>query len=149
VVWALRRMGAERIRIANRNVERAEGLARDLGGGRATAEPIDEARVPEGGLVVNCTSLGLHQGDPLPIGGQAMSGAEAVLDLVYPDTALVLAASRAGIRSEHGLGMLVHQGCFALQRWTGAVSDPAVLLAAAKEESRRRAGEPPGGQRRS
>jgi len=149
VAWALQRMGAERIRIANRSVERAEELVRTLGEGEATAESIDGARAPEGGLVVNCTSLGLRDGDPLPIGAQALAGAKAVLDLVYPDTALVLAARRAGIRAEHGLGMLVHQGCLAFERWTSRLPGPRVLAGAAAEETRRRKGEPPGGRRSS
>jgi len=149
VVWALRRMGVERIRIANRNVGRAEALARELGGGVAAAEGIAGAKAPGGGLVVNCTSLGLRGGDPLPIGGQALAGAEAVLDLVYPDTDLVLTARSAGLRAEHGLGMLVHQGCLAFRRWTNVAADPGTLITAATEESRRRAGEAPGGRRRS
>ena len=149
VAWALRRIGAERIRVANRTVERAEELVRGLGGGEATAEAIEQAKAPLGGLVVNCTSLGLREGDPLPVGAQALTGAAAVLDLVYPDTALVLAARRAGIRAEHGLGMLVHQGCLAFSRWTSVAADPRTLVTATAEESRRRAGEAPGGRRRS
>jgi shikimate dehydrogenase len=149
VVWALRRLGVDRIRIANRSVERAQELARTLGGGGASAEAADGARAAGGGLVVNCTSLGLRAGDPLPIGGQALAGAEAVLDLAYPDTDLVLAARSAGLRAEHGLGMLVHQGCLAFRRWTNVAADPGTLITAATRESRRRAGEAPGGRRRS
>jgi shikimate dehydrogenase len=139
VVWALREMGARRIRIANRDAARARELAR-RGGGGASAEPMAGAKAPRGGLVVNCTSLGLQAEDPPPLGPGAIAGAGAVLDLVYPETALVRAARTAAIPAEDGLGMLVHQGCLAFERWTGVHPDAGILHRAAREEADRRRG---------
>ena len=93
---------------------------------------------PSSGLVVQCTSLGLRAGDPLPLDAGALAGAAHVLDLVYPDTEFVRAARAAGVRADGGLGLLVHQGALSVQRWLGRVPDVGVMRAAAEAELRRR-----------
>lgn len=138
VVWALRDAGAGRIRIANRTPARAERIAAEgAAGSEVCAEPPG-GDAPPGGLVVNCTSLGLRPDDPPPIGRDALEGAAWVLDLVYPDTALVRLARGLGIPAEHGLGMLVHQGARSFELWTGEPADREAMLAAARAELERR-----------
>ena len=76
---------------------------------------------PWADLVVNATSLGLHEGDPLPWAPDALFRPEQVVyDLIYnrPTELLALAGSQ-GTLAIDGLGMLVHQGAQAAARWTG------------------------------
>jgi len=44
-----------------------------------------------------------------------------VCDLIYnpPETALLRVARSRGCRTTNGMGMLVHQGALAFERWTG------------------------------
>ena len=71
MVWALLTGGSPRVRIANRTLARADSVAREIGTAveatdRVEVEPTGGA-APAGGLCVNCTSLGLGEGDPLPL----------------------------------------------------------------------------------
>ncbi|MFN8179877.1 MAG: shikimate dehydrogenase [bacterium] len=136
VVWALLAAGCPRVRVANRSRARADALVR-AAPGRVVSEGPGGA-VPAGGLVVQCTSLGLRADDPLPLAGELLEGAGRVVDLVYPDTALVRAARERGVSASGGLGLLVAQGALAFERWTGQRPDARVLRAAAEAELLRR-----------
>jgi shikimate dehydrogenase len=109
--WALREAGAE-VAVWNRTPERAAALATELGVRAAAArEPAD--------ILVNATSVGLHDEDPaeeLPL-----VDAEVVVDLVYRKsrTALRRWAEARGARVVDGLEVLVCQGARSLERWTG------------------------------
>jgi len=141
IVWALLHAGCPRVRVANRTVARAEELAVSIGGtdagGRVTAE-TPGAAAPEGGLVVNCTSLGLRPGDAPPLAPALLAGAARYLDLVYPDPPGVRAAREAGVPAEGGAGLLVAQGARSFARWTGRAADAAAMRAAVDEAIRRR-----------
>jgi shikimate dehydrogenase len=119
-LWSLLAAGAS-VTIANRSADRARALqARfDPDGRRVrTAAPADaDGRGFD--VVVNATSLGLRDTDPLPLDPDRLAGAGAVLDLVYrpAGTELVRAAKRRGIRAADGTVMLLHQGAAAFERW--------------------------------
>ena len=82
-------------------------------------------------LVLNATSLGLRQGDPLPLPPErfALQKAGAVYDMIYQpvETPLLAAARRAGCRTANGLGMLLYQGARALEIWSGQPAPEAVM----------------------
>lgn len=105
--------------IANRTAERAaELLARFPSIARSgdAAEIAGDARI-----VVNATSLGLRDTDPLAFDPHALAGDAAVLDLVYSrqETRLVWEARASGRRAADGLSMLVGQGAAAFEWWLG------------------------------
>lgn len=136
VVWALLAAGCPRVRVANRSRLRADALARAAPGRIRPEEPGLPA--PAGGIVVQCTSLGLHAGDPLPMEPDLLAGAGRVVDLVYPETPLVHAARAQGIPAADGLGLLVAQGALSFERWTSRRIDARVLRDAAEAELGRR-----------
>ena len=74
-------------------------------------------------LVLNATSLGLKEGEPLPVAERDFSlhAAGAVFDMIYrpAETPLLRLAKAAGCRVANGLGMLLHQGARALELWSG------------------------------
>jgi shikimate dehydrogenase len=129
VVWALREAGTA-VDVWNRTPERAERLARDLGA-RAVAE------VEPGGLLVNCTAVGLDAGEnpfaALPLEPGRMGEWEVVADLVYgeDETALARAAREAGARVVDGLEVLVRQGALSFECWTGVPAPLDAMRAAA------------------
>ena len=70
-------------------------------------------------IIINATPLGLKKGDPLPIDINLLKPRHVVCDLIYKNTPLLQRASRKGCRTLNGLGMLLWQGAFAFELWTG------------------------------
>jgi shikimate dehydrogenase len=119
--------GIGELRIANRSVEHAIELRDKLwGAGLKKVEvyppdALDEAaRGVE--VIVNATSLGMKDGDALPIPVEHLGEARAVCDAVYRpgrETALIREARKRGARVVTGQRMLLYQGVLAQQLWTG------------------------------
>jgi shikimate dehydrogenase len=115
--WALAGAGAD-VAVWNRTPERARALAADLG-----------VRAVEAGeraaIVVNCTSVGLHDPDAtfkaLPVDADELGAGSLVVDMVYRagGTRLLEAARTRGARVVDGLEILVAQGAASFERWTG------------------------------
>lgn len=153
-VAALLRAGAESVVVANRTIERAERLARDLSPiGVVGAEPWSKRAglAASSGLVVNATSIGLGSRDsPLderPLADAAIGGCRGLIDLVYGsgETELVQLASRAGLVAVDGLPMLVHQAAAAYEAFLGRPAPLGVMRdAAAKAAGREPAPRPAG-----
>ncbi len=117
VVFALRQRGA-RVAVANRTPARAAALGDPVEFSRAALEQA----AGESALIVNCTSLGLHeQGVPAELPADALGPGHVVVDVVYRPggTAWLAAAAARGARCVDGLGMLLHQGAAAFVEWTG------------------------------
>lgn len=70
-------------------------------------------------IIINATPLGLKKGDPLPIDVKLLKPKHVVCDLIYKNTPLLLKASGKGCKTLNGLGMLLWQGVFAFELWTG------------------------------
>ncbi len=90
------------------------------------------ADLPESGVLINATSLGLKKGDPPPISLRKFSQKLKVLDMVYnpPETQLLGEARERGMATANGLSMLVWQGARSLEIWTGR-EIPAMEMSAA------------------
>jgi shikimate dehydrogenase len=70
-------------------------------------------------LVVNATSLGLHEGDAEPLDLSILRHAGAAIDVVYRPggTAWIRRARALGVEAHDGLEMLIQQGAAAFERW--------------------------------
>jgi shikimate dehydrogenase len=55
-----------------------------------------------------------------------------VVDLTYRDTDLIEAARAMGLPTLDGLGMLVHQGVLAFERFTGRAAPVEIMWSAAR-----------------
>jgi shikimate dehydrogenase len=129
VAFSLARAGVGRLYLLNRTLARAVDLADRVRSCVPTCNV--QARecppawrpdvIPEVGLLVNTTSLGLRVTDPSLIDEEGLPPSTAVVDLIYrpAETPLLAAARRRGCRAVNGLGMLLHQGALAFERWTG------------------------------
>ncbi|MEE8521434.1 MAG: shikimate dehydrogenase [Gemmatimonadota bacterium] len=133
VVYGCVRQATAGVDVLNRTPSRASDLLRQLGhpaGARALPGVGDLAT--EGyDLIVNATSLGLRESDPLPLQLGGMR-AGAVLDLVYgpKGTRFVAAARDAGLKAEDGRRMLVEQAAAALEVWLGRPAPKEVMQGA-------------------
>lgn len=121
------------VQVYNRSAERAVGLVRawrSAGDVAAVDAERLAAAVARADWVVNATSVGMPggaAGSPLPPGVLPERG--AVVDLVYAPTPtpLVVAARTAGLATQDGRAMLVHQGAAAFTAWTGHQAPLAVM----------------------
>jgi|SRR5262245_13413636 len=122
VVFGLLERGIGRILLVNRTAERAATLRAQFGD---RVDPVRwgdlDALMPEAGLLVNATSLGMAGQPPLTIDLAHLPADAVVNDLVYAplETALLAAAISRGFRAVDGLGMLLHQAVGGFQRWFG------------------------------
>ena len=119
IAAALLDAGCPLVTLVNRSRERAEALARDLGGAVAVSEapPLEDAA-----LLVNTTSLGMQGQPPLAIDLAPLPEAAIVADIVYVplETPLLAAARARGLAGVDGLGMLLHQARPGFEAWFGA-----------------------------
>ncbi|MEK6583193.1 MAG: shikimate dehydrogenase [Nitrospirota bacterium] len=70
-------------------------------------------------IIINATPLGLKKNDPLPVDVNLLNPKHVVCDLIYKKTPLLEKASKKGCKTLNGLGMLLWQGVFAFELWTG------------------------------
>jgi shikimate dehydrogenase len=107
------------------------------GGDRAEAFALDNppTDLPEQGLLVNATSLGLKETDPAPFDVRILPKKWAVYDMVYnPDVTRLLQEARSqGLRATNGLSMLVHQGVRSLEIWSHVDVDAHSMMRAATQ----------------
>lgn len=85
--------------------------------------------VTEADLVVNATSLGLREGDPMPLSPEFLRPGQLVYDIVTHDTPLQRAATARGCTAATGLGMLLWQGAIAFEHWFRIPPDAAAMRA--------------------
>ena len=122
VVMALAERGAKEIRLVNRTIERAEMLARDLGGPIKPLAWDSRHDAVEGvNLVVNTTSQGMVGQGTLDLKLDRLPKSAVVSDIVYipKETPLLEAARKRGNPTVNGLGMLLHQARPAWEAWFG------------------------------
>ena len=128
IVVALALAGVRTICIANRTVSRAIALARDLSekiGVSIYGIGLDDSKLPNAvgtsQLIVNTASTSMDVRHPLLIDPEWLEPQTIVYDIVYtpPETRLLQAAVEKGCHTIGGLGMLVHQGAIAFEKWTG------------------------------
>ncbi len=109
IAFAMAEAGVASLSIANRTRAKSQDLARRL----ARAYPalpvdLDEPGTAAPDIVVNGTSLGLAEGDPLPLDASRLSAGQIVAEVIMQPrvTALLAAAQAKGCRIHYGLPML-------------------------------------------
>lgn len=131
VVVALLDAGVPEVIVVNRSLDRAEELARALGG-PITPRPWEERHslVADAALVVNTTVLGMTGQPPLEIDLARAAPRTIVTDIVYSplETPLLRMARAAGLVGVDGLGMLIHQARPGFAAWFGKSAYPSDAL---------------------
>lgn len=122
ILHALVVRGFRDIRVVNRTRDRAEELADRFGAG-VTAHATDALPdiLPDAGLLVNTTSLGMKGNDEMAADPARLPDRAIVTDIVYVplETPLLRAARARGLRTADGLGMLLHQAVPGFEKWFG------------------------------
>jgi shikimate dehydrogenase len=134
VAAALSREAVGELVVLNRTPDRARDLADRYADRLAIRTVADPAalRGERFELAINATSLGHHASDPLPLSPGAEVSFGAALDLVYSAgaTRWVDELRRRGVTAADGLGMLLHQGAAAFERWWGVPAPLDAMRAA-------------------
>jgi|SRR6185369_2095062 len=122
VLYGLLQRGARDIRLCNRTLARAQGLAHEFGSA-VRVVPWDERHDALDGvaMLVNATSQGMVGQSPLDLRLDKLPVHALVNDIIYipKETPLLVAARARGNRTVTGLGMLLHQGVPAWKAWFG------------------------------
>ena len=127
IVVALALAGLGSIYIVNRTKSKAVTLATALSdkiGVTMHGMGLDDTRLPnivaKSPLIVNTASASMDISHPLLIRPEWLNPQSIVYDIVYtpPETRLMKAAAENGCATVSGLGMLIHQGAIAFEKWT-------------------------------
>jgi shikimate dehydrogenase len=129
------REGAASLCLTDIDTARAQRLRKEIesvaAGVAVRTVPPDEAAAacPDADLVVQATPVGMKPTDPPLLKADAFREGQCVFDLVYmyPETAFMAEAGKAGAEAANGLGMLLHQGAHAYRIWTGEEPDVAAM----------------------
>jgi len=116
--YAVRKGGGTPV-ILNRTPEKAEALARSVGGDACPLPRIGRLRA-EG--LINATPAGMYpHTDGLPVPASCLGNFRRVIETVYNpyETKLLKAAQAAGCRTVKGIEMFVRQGAEQIRTWTG------------------------------
>ncbi|MDH5202021.1 MAG: shikimate dehydrogenase [Nitrospirota bacterium] len=99
---------------------KTENLIQDLKKIRDNISSVDTiVNAERYDIIINATPLGLKNEDPLPLHTSLLNPNQTVCDLIYKKTQLLQDASQKGCTTLNGLGMLLWQGAFAFELWTG------------------------------
>ncbi len=104
-----------KLNIANRNFSKAQNLAQLLsqktGFDRATAVALADCDASDADIVINSTSLGLKEDDPLPLPLDNLKEDAVVADIIMvpAQTKWLTAAKAAGLKVHYGRHMLDYQ----------------------------------------
>ena len=141
VVYALLTAGVAELGVYNRTPERAADALVDafahLGGVEVLEPNTLNAQVRGADGLINTTSVGMarggHDPDTSPLPGTGLPYQGFVCDIVYrpSKTRLLKDAEAAGLRTQNGLPMLIHQGAEAFRLWTGRDAPVEIMRRAA------------------
>lgn len=84
-------------------------------------DAVDYLDLKNADILINATPLGMKEDDPELLNPEILHSRILVYDLIYnpPQTKLLKAAKRMGVRVSNGLGMLLYQGIRSFNIWTG------------------------------
>jgi len=133
VAFALFDLGAQTIRIHDRDAGQMQRLADDLVRSGARIETIDKINVVEAmqtsSNICNCTPVGMHNhpGMPLPIAGFGRQN--WVFEAIYTPlkTEFALQAERSDIPVLYGSSLFLFQGLDAFELFTGRTATPETI----------------------
>jgi len=132
-------LGKEAKKVCLYDIEKkkAEQLIADLRNTLSTISTVDNiSKIDNFNIIINATPLGLKEEDPLPLDTTLLRPEQIVCDLIYKNTRLLKEAAKKECVVLNGLGMLLWQGVFAFELWTG-VTPPVDIMRDALYKSMR------------
>src|SRR3990170_3894705 len=122
------------ITIINRNYERAQSLATDVG---CLVRKFDETQAFDTDILINATPVGMFPKiNETPIDKNKLKPNMIVFDTIYNpiETKLLHDAKTQGCETINGLSMFVHQAAAQFKLWTGQMPSVEIIEAIACEK---------------
>ncbi len=135
IAFALLELGAEEIRIVERDLGKAQRLAESIRFAKPKCQVSVSGSVEDGTTgaqgLINCTPVGMVGHDGTPIAKELMTAARWAFDAVYTPvkTQFLRDASAAGLTVMSGYELFFHQGLDAFRLFCGQEIDQAALRA--------------------
>jgi len=100
------------------------------------AENIEALKLKEKDILINASSIGMKESDPLLVNPAQLHPGLFVYDLIYNplETKLLRLAKEQGLSYANGLGMLLYQGVEALNLWISPKKAPVEEMRRALEK---------------
>ncbi len=122
------RMACQKLWLVNRTLSKAQDLADQFNNQNQSqnsitaiepTSPTMKQATSQAQLIINATSLGLKDSDPMPISKDYLQSNQMVYDMIYSpqETQLLKEAQTKGAKTSNGLTMLLHQGVLAFEAW--------------------------------
>ncbi len=125
---------ASKVWLYDLDPQKADSLSQHLNKlKRNVSETVDKSLIKSGDffssidIIINATPLGLKADDPMPVSTNMLNNTHIVCDLIYKKTPLIREASKIGCKTLDGRGMLLWQGVFAFEIWTGVMPPVEVM----------------------
>ena len=137
ISFYIAKYGADSLTILNRNVEKADNLAKDVSSSNLINEVKSDSMseinsyVADADILIDTTPVGMHQNvddEPIVLADN-MHDDLVVFDAVYNpnDTVLIKEAVKAGAKPVYGIKMLLYQGAESFRIWTGCDAPVGVM----------------------
>jgi shikimate dehydrogenase len=140
--FILIKYGIKSLALFDIEAERAEKLASDLKAKGITVLKSDKSAefreaVSTADLLINCTPVGMKHSaseGQSPLDETLISPKSLFYDVVYNPikTPLLKSAEKVGAKAMGGLSMLVYQGAYAFELWTGRKAPVDIMMAKAR-----------------
>lgn len=129
ISFALKRAQFTDVSITNRTFRRAEELAKATGSSALLLTDA-EKRLGEFGIIIQTTSVGLADGEALPLSIVNLESGTLVADIIYNplETPFLREARKKQCNILNGVGMFVYQGAIAFEKWTGIKPDTEEMI---------------------
>ncbi|MEE1150889.1 MAG: shikimate dehydrogenase [Methanobrevibacter sp.] len=137
ISFYIAKYGADSLTILNRNVEKADNLAKDVSNSNlindVKSDSMSEinSHVADADILIDTTPIGMHPNvddEPIVLADN-MHDDLVVFDAVYNpnDTVLIKEAVKAGAKPVYGIKMLLYQGAESFRIWTGCDAPVGVM----------------------
>ncbi len=115
IIMALKKMGAAKIILSNRTIEKAKNLKKII----PDIEVLKWGETPEFNIIINATTLGLKKTDEIKLDYAAIGANKLFYDVIYNPklTNFLLKAKEFGNQIENGKMMFIYQAHQAFAIW--------------------------------
>ena len=118
ILFSLKQLGATKIIILNRTLQKAKALQDDI----IISFSLDntESVIKNDSIIINTTPVGM-QSNQTPIDLRLLHKNQILIDVIYNplETAFLKLGNKIGAKTLNGLDMFIHQGLASLDLWFG------------------------------